>query len=62
MCDLTFYKTTDETTTGSIKTTDAEKRVFAARSHRINLKNAKFKGNKKGKKREKGITYNPVLK
>ncbi|CDH59575.1 ubc-like protein [Lichtheimia corymbifera JMRC:FSU:9682] len=40
---LLSFMTTDETTTGSIKTTDAEKRVFAARSHRINLKNAKFK-------------------
>ncbi|KAI9275499.1 ubiquitin-conjugating enzyme/RWD-like protein [Phascolomyces articulosus] len=41
---LLSFMTTDETTTGSIKTTDAEKRVYAARSHKVNLKNAKFRG------------------
>ncbi|ORY94907.1 ubiquitin-conjugating enzyme/RWD-like protein [Syncephalastrum racemosum] len=40
---LLSFMTTDETTTGSIKTTDAEKRIFAARSHRLNLKNQKFR-------------------
>ncbi|KAF7724761.1 Ubiquitin-conjugating enzyme E2 6 [Apophysomyces ossiformis] len=40
---LLSFMTTDETTTGSIKTTESEKRLYAARSHKTNLKNAKFR-------------------
>ncbi|CAO3633133.1 unnamed protein product [Cunninghamella echinulata] len=41
---LLSFMTTDENTTGSIKTTDAEKKIYALRSHRANLKMAKFRG------------------
>ncbi|CAO3593868.1 unnamed protein product [Absidia cylindrospora] len=44
---LLSFMTTNENTTGSISTTDAEKRMYAARSHRANLKMAKFRGKKK---------------
>ncbi|KAL0081603.1 UBC-like protein [Phycomyces blakesleeanus] len=40
---LLSFMTTDETTTGSIKTTDSEKRFYAARSHIFNLKIQKFR-------------------
>ncbi|CAO3633128.1 unnamed protein product [Cunninghamella echinulata] len=40
---LLSFMTTDENTTGSIKTTDAEKKIYALRSHRANLKMAKFR-------------------
>lgn len=33
----------DEMTTGSVRTTEAEKRAFAAKSHEWNCKNVKFK-------------------
>lgn len=33
----------DEMTTGSVRTTEAEKRAFAAKSHEWNCKNIKFK-------------------
>lgn len=33
----------DEITTGSVRTTDAEKRDFASKSHQWNIKNPKFK-------------------
>lgn len=33
----------DEITTGSVRTTDAEKRILAAKSHEWNCKNVKFK-------------------
>ncbi|CAO3593884.1 unnamed protein product [Absidia cylindrospora] len=40
---LLSFMTTNENTTGSIKTTDAEKRIYATRSHRTNMKIAKFR-------------------
>ncbi|KAI8099112.1 ubiquitin-conjugating enzyme/RWD-like protein [Halteromyces radiatus] len=40
---LLSFMTTDENTTGSIRTTDAEKRIYALRSHRANLKMVKFR-------------------
>lgn len=33
----------DEMTTGSVTTTDAEKRLYAARSHSWNIKQKRFK-------------------
>jgi ubiquitin-protein ligase len=41
---LLSFMVTDETTTGSIKTTDAEKRIYAARSHKFNTSSSKFRG------------------
>lgn len=43
---LLSFMVTDETTTGSIKTTDAEKRIYAARSHKFNMSSSKFRGEK----------------
>ncbi|CAO3687274.1 unnamed protein product [Umbelopsis ramanniana] len=40
---LLSFMVTDETTTGSIKTTDAEKRIYAARSHKFNTSSSKFR-------------------
>ncbi|KAM3581774.1 Ubiquitin-conjugating enzyme E2 6 [Umbelopsis sp. WA50703] len=40
---LLSFMVTDETTTGSIKTTDAEKRIYAARSQKFNLSSSKFR-------------------
>jgi len=40
---LLSFMVTDETTTGSIKTTDAEKRMLAVRSHPWNLSNPRFR-------------------
>lgn len=42
---LLSFMATDETTTGSIKTTDAEKRIYAVRSQKFNLNSSKFRGN-----------------
>jgi ubiquitin-conjugating enzyme E2 J2 len=41
---LLSFMVTDETTTGSIKTTDAEKRIYAARSQKFNMSSSKFRG------------------
>ncbi|KAI8581385.1 hypothetical protein K450DRAFT_232813 [Umbelopsis ramanniana AG] len=41
---LLSFMVTDETTTGSIKTNDAEKRIYAARSHKFNTSSTKFRG------------------
>jgi ubiquitin-conjugating enzyme E2 J2 len=41
---LLSFMVTDETTTGSIKTTDVEKRIYAARSHKFNTSSSKFRG------------------
>ncbi|KAI8391093.1 ubiquitin-conjugating enzyme/RWD-like protein [Radiomyces spectabilis] len=40
---LLSFMTTDESTTGSIKSTDLEKRLYASRSHNANLRNPKFR-------------------
>ncbi|RUS30515.1 ubiquitin-conjugating enzyme/RWD-like protein [Jimgerdemannia flammicorona] len=40
---LLSFMAADEATTGSIKTTDTEKRILAARSHKFNLANPKFR-------------------
>jgi len=40
---LLSFMVANESTTGSIKTTDADKRIYAARSHAFNLNNAKFR-------------------
>ncbi|KAL5513021.1 UBC6 [Sanghuangporus vaninii] len=40
---LLSFMLADELTTGSITTTDADKRVYAARSHAWNIQNKKFK-------------------
>ncbi|KAI7866419.1 ubiquitin-conjugating enzyme/RWD-like protein [Spinellus fusiger] len=49
---LLSFMTTEESTTGSIKTTDIEKRVYAARSHAFNMKSQRFRGKKERKKKE----------
>ncbi|KAI8876427.1 UBC-like protein [Backusella circina FSU 941] len=41
---LLSFMVGDETTTGSIKTTDLDKRRLAVRSHLWNIKNGKFRG------------------
>ncbi|KAI8069727.1 ubiquitin-conjugating enzyme/RWD-like protein [Gongronella butleri] len=41
---LLSFMTTDENTTGSIRTTDAEKRLYAMQSHNANMKMPKFRG------------------
>ncbi|RGB23562.1 ubiquitin-conjugating enzyme/RWD-like protein [Rhizophagus diaphanus] len=41
---LLSFMTSNEATTGSIKTTDADKRIYASRSHQFNLNDSKFKG------------------
>ncbi|CAJ0754920.1 5900_t:CDS:2, partial [Entrophospora sp. SA101] len=40
---LLSFMTSDETTTGSIKTSDIDKKTYASRSHQFNLKNPKFR-------------------
>jgi ubiquitin-conjugating enzyme E2 J2 len=40
---LLSFMASDETTTGSVKTTDTEKRIIASRSHAWNLNNPKFR-------------------
>ncbi|SAM00517.1 hypothetical protein [Absidia glauca] len=40
---LLSFMTTDENTTGSVRTSYAEKRIYASRSHRANLKMLKFR-------------------
>ncbi|EXX53998.1 E2 ubiquitin-conjugating protein UBC6 [Rhizophagus irregularis DAOM 197198w] len=40
---LLSFMTSNEATTGSIKTTDADKRIYASRSHQFNLNDSKFK-------------------
>lgn len=40
---LLSFMLADEMTTGSVTTTDAEKRVYAARSHSWNLQQKRFK-------------------
>ncbi|CAG8434894.1 8770_t:CDS:2 [Funneliformis mosseae] len=40
---LLSFMVFNEATTGSIKTTDADKRIYATRSHQFNLNNPKFK-------------------
>ncbi|CAG8566345.1 4660_t:CDS:2, partial [Acaulospora morrowiae] len=40
---LLSFMTSNEATTGSIKTTDSDKRIYAARSHQFNLNDPKFK-------------------
>ncbi|KAK9895501.1 UBC-like protein [Cystobasidium minutum MCA 4210] len=40
---LLSFMLSDEITTGSVRTTDAEKRIFAKQSHEWNCKNVKFK-------------------
>ncbi|OZJ03140.1 hypothetical protein BZG36_04643 [Bifiguratus adelaidae] len=41
---LLSFMCSDEATTGSIRTSDAEKKIYAARSHTFNLANPKFRG------------------
>ena len=40
---LLSFMLSDEMTTGSVTTSDAEKRVYAARSHAWNLEQRRFK-------------------
>jgi len=40
---LLSFMTSNEATTGSIKTTDDDKKIYAARSHQFNLNDPKFK-------------------
>ncbi|CAG8497162.1 5284_t:CDS:2 [Racocetra fulgida] len=40
---LLSFMTSNEATTGSIKTTDADKKIYAARSHQFNLNDPKFR-------------------
>ncbi|CAG8530607.1 5838_t:CDS:2 [Ambispora leptoticha] len=40
---LLSFMCSNEATTGSIKTTDADKKIYAGRSHQYNLNNPKFK-------------------
>ncbi|CAG8566959.1 1755_t:CDS:2, partial [Acaulospora colombiana] len=40
---INIKQTSNEATTGSIKTTDSDKRIYAARSHQFNLNDPKFK-------------------
>ena len=40
---LLSFMLSDEMTTGSVTTTDAEKRVYAARSHSWNLQQKRFR-------------------
>ncbi|RHZ87748.1 hypothetical protein Glove_30g65 [Diversispora epigaea] len=40
---LLSFMTSNEATTGSIKTTDADKKIYAARSHQFNLNDSKFR-------------------
>ncbi|KAI8332021.1 ubiquitin-conjugating enzyme/RWD-like protein [Chlamydoabsidia padenii] len=52
---LLSFMTTDENTTGSVRTSHAEKRLYALRSHRANLQMAKFRGKKDDNYRERLI-------
>nr|CAG8473257.1 4526_t:CDS:2 [Entrophospora candida] len=44
---LLSFMTGDEATTGSIKTSDTDKRIFASRSHQFNMKDPKFRASRK---------------